>query len=161
MLTPSLMCARSRTLILIILHLLGAAQERAASHTRLIFPRKFWNIEEGGGIAMETTIRPPAAVQDVLRERRLAWRDLDHKEHLLSNSHTCLSQTLVPETQKRRRRHVLLGSRGHVHGQLMRVGCVLGTCQVQNLSHRLYQLIGQRRREHSSPVNPRSPHSYG
>ncbi|XP_047678010.1 uncharacterized protein adm2b isoform X2 [Tachysurus fulvidraco] len=127
----------------------------------LIFPRKFWNIEEGGGIAMETTIRPPAAVQDVLRERRLAWRDLDHKEHLLSNSHTCLSQTLVPETQKRRRRHVLLGSRGHVHGQLMRVGCVLGTCQVQNLSHRLYQLIGQRRREHSSPVNPRSPHSYG
>lgn len=47
------------------------------------------------------------------------------------------------------------------HAQLMRVGCVLGTCQVQNLSHRLYQLIGQSGREDSSPINPRSPHSYG
>lgn len=47
------------------------------------------------------------------------------------------------------------------HGQLMRVGCVLGTCQVQNLSHRLYQLIGQSGREDSSPINPRSPHSFG
>ncbi|KAJ3596465.1 hypothetical protein NHX12_002872 [Muraenolepis orangiensis] len=45
--------------------------------------------------------------------------------------------------------------------QLMRVGCVLGTCQVQNLSHRLYQLIGQSGRQDSSPINPRSPHSYG
>lgn len=49
----------------------------------------------------------------------------------------------------------------HHHAQLMRVGCVLGTCQVQNLSHRLYQLIGQSGREDSSPINPRSPHSYG
>uniref|UniRef100_A0AAY5L129 Uncharacterized protein n=1 Tax=Esox lucius TaxID=8010 RepID=A0AAY5L129_ESOLU len=56
------------------------------------------------------------------------------------------------------------GSRGHHHShhpQLMRVGCVLGTCQVQNLSHRLYQLIGQSGREDTSPINPRSPHSYG
>lgn len=62
-------------------------------------------------------------------------------------------------------------SRGQAHlrgghhypknAQLMRVGCVLGTCQVQNLSHRLYQLIGQTGREDSSPINPRSPHSYG
>ncbi|KAM9753403.1 uncharacterized protein adm2b [Menidia menidia] len=50
---------------------------------------------------------------------------------------------------------------GRSHGHLMRVGCVLGTCQVHNLSHRLYQLIGQSGREDSSPINPRSPHSYG
>lgn len=69
----------------------------------------------------------------------------------------------------RRARNTHTGARGghhhhhhHPHhGQLMRVGCVLGTCQVQNLSHRLYQLIGQSGREDSSPINPRSPHSFG
>ncbi|KAM6962042.1 protein ADM2a [Tautogolabrus adspersus] len=65
----------------------------------------------------------------------------------------------------RARRHTHSGSRNNhhypQHAQLMRVGCVLGTCQVQNLSHRLYQLIGQSGREDSSPINPRSPHSYG
>ncbi|KAG7320459.1 hypothetical protein KOW79_016312 [Hemibagrus wyckioides] len=49
----------------------------------------------------------------------------------------------------------------HQHGQLMRVGCVLGTCQVQKLSQRLYQLVGQTGREDSAPINPHSPHSYG
>nr|XP_023671857.1 ADM2 isoform X1 [Paramormyrops kingsleyae] len=62
---------------------------------------------------------------------------------------------------RRERRHSNSALRGHQHAQLMRVGCVLGTCQVQNLSHRLYQLIGQSGRESSSPINPRSPHSYG
>ncbi|XP_075780336.1 protein ADM2 [Pelodiscus sinensis] len=47
------------------------------------------------------------------------------------------------------------------HAQLMRVGCVLGTCQVQNLGHRLWQLMGQSGRQDSSPMNPSSPHSYG
>uniref|UniRef100_A0A8B9M1V3 Adrenomedullin 2 n=1 Tax=Accipiter nisus TaxID=211598 RepID=A0A8B9M1V3_9AVES len=47
------------------------------------------------------------------------------------------------------------------HTQLLRVGCVLGTCQVQNLSHRLWQLMGQSGRQDSSPMNPNSPHSYG
>lgn len=69
-----------------------------------------------------------------------------------------------PMVPLRMRRH-LLNARGlhHYpqHAQLMRVGCVLGTCQVQNLSHRLYQLIGQSGREDSSPINPKSPHSYG
>ncbi|XP_065712133.1 protein ADM2 [Patagioenas fasciata] len=53
--------------------------------------------------------------------------------------------------------------RRHVLGrpQLLRVGCVLGTCQVQNLSHRLWQLMGQSGRQDSSPMNPNSPHSYG
>ncbi|XP_075907899.1 protein ADM2a isoform X2 [Nelusetta ayraudi] len=76
----------------------------------------------------------------------------------------------APKVAKRvrRARNAHTGSRGghhhhhHPHhGQLMRVGCVLGTCQVQNLSHRLYQLIGQSGREDSSPINPRSPHSFG
>ncbi|CAG5927247.1 protein ADM2a [Menidia menidia] len=63
----------------------------------------------------------------------------------------------------RTRRHAHLRGRHHYphNAQLMRVGCVLGTCQVQNLSHRLYQLIGQNGREDSSPINPKSPHSYG
>lgn len=75
-------------------------------------------------------------------------------------------ETLPPAQLLRPRRH--LSSRGTHHhhhyqqnAQLMRVGCVLGTCQVQNLSHRLYQLIGQSGREDSSPINPKSPHSYG
>ncbi|XP_037703461.1 protein ADM2 [Choloepus didactylus] len=45
--------------------------------------------------------------------------------------------------------------------QLLRVGCVLGTCQVQNLSHRLWQLVGQAGRRDVVPVDPGSPHSYG
>ncbi|XP_012881196.1 PREDICTED: ADM2 [Dipodomys ordii] len=47
------------------------------------------------------------------------------------------------------------------HAQLLRVGCVLGTCQVQNLSHRLWQLVGPAGRRNSAPVDPSSPHSYG
>lgn len=61
----------------------------------------------------------------------------------------------------RRHAHSRGGHHNHHHAKLMRVGCVLGTCQVQNLSHRLYQLIGQTGREDSSPINPRSPHSFG
>uniref|UniRef100_A0A670J6C0 Adrenomedullin 2 n=1 Tax=Podarcis muralis TaxID=64176 RepID=A0A670J6C0_PODMU len=45
--------------------------------------------------------------------------------------------------------------------QLMRVGCALGTCQVQNLSHRLWLLKGQLGLQESAPMNPSSPHSYG
>ncbi|XP_010632550.1 protein ADM2, partial [Fukomys damarensis] len=47
------------------------------------------------------------------------------------------------------------------HAQLLRVGCVLGTCQVQNLSHRLWQLVGTAGQRDSAPVDPSSPHSYG
>uniref|UniRef100_A0A8D0E339 ADM2 n=1 Tax=Salvator merianae TaxID=96440 RepID=A0A8D0E339_SALMN len=49
----------------------------------------------------------------------------------------------------------------HAAAQLMRVGCALGTCQVQNLGHRLWLLKGQSGRHDSSPMNPNSPHSYG
>ncbi|XP_050181010.1 protein ADM2 [Myiozetetes cayanensis] len=51
--------------------------------------------------------------------------------------------------------------RRHAGGHAVRVGCVLGTCQVQNLSHRLWQLRGLSGRRDSSPMNPNSPHSYG
>lgn len=64
-----------------------------------------------------------------------------------------------PKQRDRRNVHSR-GNHNHRHGRLMRVGCVLGTCQVQNLSHRLHQLAGQSGRE-ESPINPRSPHSYG
>ncbi|XP_056370298.1 protein ADM2 [Oenanthe melanoleuca] len=60
-------------------------------------------------------------------------------------------------------RHDPRAARGrrHAGAHLVRVGCVLGTCQVQNLSHRLWQLRGQSGRRDSSPMNPNSPHSYG
>uniref|UniRef100_A0A8C5PZN2 Adrenomedullin n=1 Tax=Leptobrachium leishanense TaxID=445787 RepID=A0A8C5PZN2_9ANUR len=44
--------------------------------------------------------------------------------------------------------------------RLMRVGCSLGTCQVQNLNYRVWQLIGQQGKE-NSPIHLSSPHSYG
>ncbi|XP_004589756.2 protein ADM2 [Ochotona princeps] len=47
------------------------------------------------------------------------------------------------------------------HAQLLRVGCALGTCQVQNLSHRLWQLVRPTGRQDSAPIDPSSPHSYG
>ncbi|CAJ0930846.1 unnamed protein product [Ranitomeya imitator] len=44
--------------------------------------------------------------------------------------------------------------------RLMRVGCSLGTCQVQNLNHRLWQLLGQIGKE-DSPIQLSNPHSFG
>ncbi|XP_065597750.1 protein ADM2 [Cyrtonyx montezumae] len=67
-----------------------------------------------------------------------------------------------PEPTPRHRPRHSSGGRGRRHlGRRLRVGCVLGTCQVQNLSHRLWQLMGRSGRQDSSPVNPNSPHSYG
>lgn len=45
--------------------------------------------------------------------------------------------------------------------QLLRAGCGLGTCQVQRLSHRLWQLIASAGPRDSSPVDPSSHRSYG
>ncbi|KAK7892154.1 hypothetical protein WMY93_024117 [Mugilogobius chulae] len=98
-------------------------------------------------------------------DTQLMWRALIHKDppmplhNQISTAEGQEAEWSAGRSQRSRgRRHVnSIGGRGH----LMRVGCVLGTCQVQNLSHRLYQLIGQSGREDSSPINPRSPHSYG
>lgn len=95
------------------------------------------------------------------------WMAWLRGESLLGPSDPLLGQTdrVLQDTQawrgrSRGRRHANNGG-SRSHGQLMRVACVLGTCQVQNLSHRLYQLIGQSGKEDSSPINPHSPHSYG
>ncbi|KAM6936924.1 uncharacterized protein adm2b [Xenentodon cancila] len=100
-------------------------------------------------------------------DTRIIWRSLLHKDPspklsdlLLYRNHHVQPEAPVLQRGSRGRRHAN-GGGGRGHGHLMRVGCVLGTCQVQNLSHRLYQLIGQSGREDYSPINPRSPHSYG
>uniref|UniRef100_A0A3Q3QIB2 Adrenomedullin 2b n=2 Tax=Monopterus albus TaxID=43700 RepID=A0A3Q3QIB2_MONAL len=101
------------------------------------------------------------------RDRHIIRRVLLHKEPpprlpepLFNQSDSMLQEAPVWQRVSRSRRHANT-SRSGGHGHLMRVGCVLGTCQVQNLSHRLYQLIGQSGREDSSPINAHSPHSYG
>ncbi|KAM7414478.1 hypothetical protein PAMA_019345 [Pampus argenteus] len=121
-----------------------------------------------------TTIMPSASDLAVLLNdhiiqggRHIIWRALLRKEPpsrlsklLLDQNNSVIQEAPVWQRGSRGRRHAINGG-GRGHSQLMRVGCVLGTCQVQNLSHRLYQLIGQSGREDSSPINPRSPHSYG
>lgn len=93
-------------------------------------------------------------------DRGIIWQAWMHKEPPPRPCDSMLRGPAALQRGSRGRRHAHGGgTRGH--GHLMRVGCVLGTCQVQNLSHRLYQLIGQSGREDSSPINPRSPHSFG
>ncbi|XP_037538791.1 protein ADM2 [Nematolebias whitei] len=113
---------------------------------------------------LPTASDPSAAIENQIPDQ--VWRASWHKDPSLKSSDLSLYgynlQLQVPIWKRgsRGRRHAnSSGARGH--GHLMRVGCALGTCQVQNLSHRLYQLIGQSGREDSSPINPRSPHSYG
>ncbi|XP_013858935.1 ADM2 [Austrofundulus limnaeus] len=112
-----------------------------------------------------TASDPPAATRNRTPER--VWRAPPHKdpaprssEPLLYGNRRLQLQAPVWQRASRGRRHAS-GSGARAHGHLMRVGCVLGTCQVQNLSHRLYQLIGQSGRVESSPLNLHSPHSYG
>uniref|UniRef100_A0A667YMB2 Adrenomedullin 2 n=1 Tax=Myripristis murdjan TaxID=586833 RepID=A0A667YMB2_9TELE len=120
-------------------------------------------------IIMPTASDLPAVLDNNIAQgdRHIMWRALLHKEPPPRLSNPFLDQDdnvqgegVAWQRASRGRRHANSGG-GRGHGQLMRVGCVLGTCQVQNLSHRLYQLIGQSGREGSSPINPRSPHSYG
>ncbi|XP_062404046.1 protein ADM2 [Sardina pilchardus] len=139
---------------------------------RLNFPTKLRKSdEEGGAIALGTVVRPAVALGNGLRERHSVWRVLLKKGPPLRGPREVPVHNSVPTDREdlretshkgsRVRRHAIVRSRSHRHGNLMRVGCVLGTCQVQNLSHRLYQLIGQTGRQETSPINPRSPHSYG
>ncbi|XP_029810312.1 protein ADM2 [Suricata suricatta] len=81
-----------------------------------------------------------------------------------------LPQTLQPQRSTNRApamgQPLQGGTRRHLgphrsRAQLLRVGCVLGTCQVHNLSHRLWQLVGSAGPRDSAPVDPSSPHSYG
>lgn len=131
------------------------------SLTRLSFPSKPGKLPEtGGGIAKGTITIPSIASSAGTRERRAVWRALLHKGPPSRQTNTQANQSSSAQGHFRELRHVHRGSRSRPQGQLMRVGCVLGTCQVQNLSHRLYQLNSQSGRQ-ESPINPRSPHSYG
>ncbi|KAK3517702.1 hypothetical protein QTP70_015677 [Hemibagrus guttatus] len=100
-------------------------------------------------------------------DRTFLWRSLLYKNPPTSSqeSTNALNPTgnSVESNPRNPRGRRSAHNRGHhhQHGQLMRVGCVLGTCQVQKLSQRLYQLVGQTGREDSAPINPHSPHSYG
>ncbi|KAM9673828.1 protein ADM2 [Trichechus inunguis] len=76
---------------------------------------------------------------------------------------TSLAAALSQPPQDHGRRHSGSWHSGprRPRAQLLRVGCALGTCQVQNLSHRLWQLVGQASQQDLAPVDPSSPHSYG
>ncbi|XP_057693184.1 protein ADM2 [Corythoichthys intestinalis] len=104
------------------------------------------------------TVTSDYSVAITLAESRLIWRIIMKEEPRPRWSEMEWKARTGKRGQSRGRRHT---NRRRAKAQLMRAGCVLGTCQVQNLSHRLYQLIGRSGREDSSPVNPRSPHSYG
>ncbi|KAK7160541.1 hypothetical protein R3I93_008247 [Phoxinus phoxinus] len=150
-----------KTLLLVCVFLLPLQTLALPLRNRLSFPSKPGKLpESGGGIAKETITIPSIASNAGARERRAVWRALLHKGPPSRQTNTPANQNSSAQGHFRERRHVFRGSRGRHHGQLMRVGCVLGTCQVQNLSHRLYQLNSQSGRQ-ESPINPRSPHSYG
>ncbi|XP_029909730.1 protein ADM2 [Myripristis murdjan] len=140
-----------------------------AHRHRLGLPRTPRFPNPSPSIIMPTASDLPAVLDNNIAQgdRHIMWRALLHKEPPPRLSNPFLDQDdnvqgegVAWQRASRGRRHANSGG-GRGHGQLMRVGCVLGTCQVQNLSHRLYQLIGQSGREGSSPINPRSPHSYG
>lgn len=144
-----------RSLLLVCVFVLPLQTLALPLRNRSSFPSKPGKLPETrGGNAMETTTIPSIASSAGARERRAVWRALLHKGPPAKQANTPANQN---KEHFRERRHVL---RGRPQGQLMRVGCILGTCQVQNLSHRLYQLKGQSGRQ-DAPINPRSPHSYG
>ncbi|KAK2842206.1 hypothetical protein Q5P01_012406 [Channa striata] len=136
---------------------------------RLSLPRTSKNPKPSYATIMPAVSDLSVAVDNhiIQGDRHVIWRALLHKEPpprladlLLEQSNSLLEEAPLWQRGPRSRRHANSGG-GRGHGHLMRVGCVLGTCQVQNLSHRLYQLIGQSGKENSSPINPRSPHSFG
>lgn len=127
-----------------------------------------WKIPKSSFIVVGAAASdPPVGIYK--GDSRIISRAWLHSEPLLRLSDPPLGQSDrvlrdMPawRSRSRGRRHANYGGGGgRSHGQVMRVACVLGTCQVQNLSHRLYQLIGQSGKEDSSPINPHSPHSYG
>uniref|UniRef100_A0A8C1L6R4 Adrenomedullin 2a n=1 Tax=Cyprinus carpio TaxID=7962 RepID=A0A8C1L6R4_CYPCA len=136
---------------------------------RLEFMTRLHQLREENTISPDITERPNTD-HGVSIDRTILWRAILSKsapqDQIRNPFH--IGQPMAGESTKtgesarhRGRRNVnSKGHHNHHHAQLMRVGCVLGTCQIQNLSHRLYQLVGQSGRE-ESPINPRSPHSYG
>ncbi|XP_077090847.1 protein ADM2a [Siphateles boraxobius] len=136
---------------------------------RLGFMARLHQLREEGPISPDVTERPNTD-HGISIDRTVLWRailsrppppDPTGKRLHVGQPKAGESPETGESPRQRGRRNVHpRGHHNHHHGQLMRVGCVLGTCQVQNLSHRLYQLAGQSGRE-DSPISPRSAHSYG
>ncbi|KAK7149838.1 hypothetical protein R3I94_009222 [Phoxinus phoxinus] len=136
---------------------------------RLDFMTRLHQLREEGPVSPDVTERPNTG-HGVSIDRTVLWRAILSRPpppdptgnplHAGQPKAGESSESAESPRQRDRRNVHSRGHHNHHHGQLMRVGCVLGTCQVQNLSHRLYQLAGQSGRE-DSPINPRSPHSYG
>ncbi|XP_073694321.1 protein ADM2a [Garra rufa] len=128
---------------------------------RLDFMTRLHQLRENNAISPDVTERPNTD-HVVSIDRTVLWRAVLFKSpplHQTIETEQSNETEASPKLRRRRNTHSR-GHHNHHHAQLKRVGCVLGTCQVQNLSHRLYQLVGQSGRE-ESPINPRSPHSYG
>ncbi|KAG9280244.1 protein ADM2a [Astyanax mexicanus] len=134
----------------------------------LVFP----DSDSDSGSVKSTAASPAVALDRTALWRSLLFRNppsqfeeqrnsISHKSRPLGGASTEQEEASNQRGSRSRRHAFLRGQHHQQKGQLMRVGCVLGTCQVQNLSHRLYQLVGQTGREDTSPINPRSPHSYG
>ncbi|XP_051976865.1 protein ADM2a [Xyrauchen texanus] len=159
---------------LLFSQLLALAVGSPLVKNRLDFIARLHQLREGSTISPDIT-KQANADHGISINRTFLWRAILSKSPPSMNPTGIplhITQTMEGESNEagggpkqrglRGRRYVhSRGHHNHHHAQLMRVGCVLGTCQVQNLSHRLYQLVGQRGREDSSPINPRSPHSYG
>ncbi|KAJ3612399.1 hypothetical protein NHX12_020675 [Muraenolepis orangiensis] len=101
-------------------------------------------------LSLERAVSSNARVAAALSS--LAWARPDSGRRVLRRS---------LRTRRNARHHQRKRQHNSHHSKLNKEGCPLGTCSVHNLSHRLYQLIGQSGREDSSPINPRSPHSFG
>ncbi|XP_049740747.1 protein ADM2 [Elephas maximus indicus] len=120
-----------------------------------------------GGRPRSARLRVPPArtYTSSLHPRRPAPQPVVWKPHQAPQPQkgTSLAPAVSQPLQNYGRRHS--GSRHpgprRPRAQLLRVGCMLGTCQVQNLSHRLWQIVEQAGQRDLAPVDPRSPHSYG
>lgn len=137
---------------------------------RLALLKRIEEISGGEGAVAETVPDAKDSPRVSLEAKRQWWKQRlsrgppqtqEGQAPALTNPLRALASQRSPRS--RRHAHHVARAQHHHHKppQLMRVGCVLGTCQVQNLSHRLYQLIGQSGRQDSAPMNPQSPHSYG
>ncbi|KAK2892915.1 hypothetical protein QQF64_035177 [Cirrhinus molitorella] len=128
---------------------------------RLDFMTRLHQLREDNAISPDVTERLNTN-HVVSIDRTVLWRAILFKSpppEPTIETETSNETGASPKHRGRRNVHSR-GHHNHHHPQLKRVGCILGTCQVQNLSHRLYQLHGQSGRD-ESPINPRSPHSYG
>ncbi|XP_013924569.1 PREDICTED: ADM2 [Thamnophis sirtalis] len=153
--------SRHRLLLLLLFLSLAAAELRgqpvqSRRGARLSLPRKPWDSNH------HSTWLPKR-----LSKKSLSW--LAQKQTGMADSLLPLRELLRPRLDPLQLGYGPLPQpalmpalrRKRRAAQLMRVGCALGTCQVQNLSHRLWQLKGQLGRQDSSPISLHSPHSYG